>query len=99
MRDRLPDRVKRIECGVINLDDHNGPGTHWVAYYKKNNNVVYFDSFGNLQPPAEFIKYVGGECSVMYNYDKYQNFGDINCGHLCLSFLYKAFDESNKNIT
>ena len=30
-RDRLPNKIKK-ECGIINLDDIQGPGTHWVCY-------------------------------------------------------------------
>lgn len=88
MRDRLPKSPRKFECGIINLDNHIGPGTHWVAYYKTNQRVVYFDSFGNLQPPIELVKYLGSECSIFYNYERYQDFDDINCGHLCLTFLY-----------
>lgn len=95
MRDELPPVPMRKECGIINLDDHIGPGTHWVAYYKSNNTVVYFDSFGNLQPPSEFIKYMGSAPTIFYNYEKYQDFGTINCGHLCIQFLS---DSSNKEL-
>ena len=31
-RDTLPKRMKKDECGIINLDTHIGPGTQWVAY-------------------------------------------------------------------
>ena len=30
-RDGLPHKIKK-ECGIINLDDIQGPGTHWVCY-------------------------------------------------------------------
>ena len=29
----------------MNLDDYADVGTHWVALYVKNNEVIYFDSF------------------------------------------------------
>jgi hypothetical protein len=32
MRNGLPKRIKSKETGIINLDDKNGPGTHWTAY-------------------------------------------------------------------
>ena len=32
LRDNLPVEPKRMECGVLNLDDTSGNGTHWVAY-------------------------------------------------------------------
>jgi len=46
---------------IVNLDNATGPGTHWVAYAKRNNRVVYFDSFGNLRSPKELVRYFGNE--------------------------------------
>jgi len=46
---------------IVNLDNTTGPGTHWVAYAKRNNRVVYFDSFGNLRSPKELVRYFGNE--------------------------------------
>lgn len=90
MRNQLPKRCRIRECGVINLDNKEGPGTHWVSYYKTNNNeCYYFDSFGDLQPFKEFIDYVGGKCKIFYNYKRLQTFDTIICGHLCLKFLYE----------
>ena len=42
------DLPKTIKNGayVINLDEYTDIDTHWVALYVKNNEVVYFDSFG-----------------------------------------------------
>ena len=31
---------------VINLDEYADVSTHWIALYLKNNEVIYFDSFG-----------------------------------------------------
>lgn len=87
MRDDLPKRKLEKECGIINLDDSTGPGTHWVAYYKNKNDVYYFDSFGNLPPPLEFIKYLGNNVKIYYNYKKYQTFTSVTCGQLSLKFL------------
>jgi hypothetical protein len=87
MRDTLPKTPKKKEYGVINLDDNTGNGTHWVAYKKNGKKVVYFDSFGNLKPPKEFVKYVKNS-KIYFNYEQYQNFGTTNCGHLVLTFLY-----------
>jgi hypothetical protein len=86
MRDNLPKKPWKKERGIINLDGSSGPGTHWVCYNKINNVVNFFDSFGNLQPPQEFLKYMK-DCEVFYNRDNYQSYGTIICGHLCLLFL------------
>lgn len=85
MRDELPQQPFQKECGVVNLDSSKNPGSHWVAYAKNNDYIEYFDSYGNLKPPKEFIKYLGAK--VHYNYDNIQRDHPYNCGHLCLHFL------------
>lgn len=86
MKDKLPPKSKPIECGIVNLDNYNNIGTHWVAYAINNNYCEYFDSFGDLKPPKELVKYFG-QRNIYYNYEKYQNYDTVNCGHLCLQFL------------
>lgn len=88
MRNALPKKCRRTECGIVNLDDDNGPGTHWVAYFKDKDKVKYFDSFGDLKPPIELVKYFGA-VEITYNYNRYQNFNSYRCGHLCIKFLKK----------
>lgn len=85
MRNRLPKMPYKKECGIINMDNDSGPGTHWVAYYKDDNIIEYYDSFGNLQPPLEILYYLGP--NITYNYKRDQHFNTYNCGHLCLKFL------------
>lgn len=85
MRDNLPRRPYKNECGIVNLDDSSGAGTHWVAYYKRGGDIKYFDSFGNLPPPIEILNYLG--TNIRYNYNVYQKFDTFICGHLCLKFL------------
>jgi len=43
----LPGGVRRNESGIINLDNTEGPHTHWVAYAKRENRVICFDSFSS----------------------------------------------------
>ena len=31
---------------IINLDEYESIGTHWMALYANDNNVTYFDSLG-----------------------------------------------------
>ena len=52
----LPKIYHRVECGILNLDNSRGNGTHWTAWYIDNNNKIYFDSYG-VDPPLELIKY------------------------------------------
>ena len=44
-RNNLPE-IKDVVY-VINLDEYESIGTHWIAFYVNgNNNAIYFDSFG-----------------------------------------------------
>lgn len=87
MRDGLPPKPWKNESVIVNLDSKRGTGTHWVAYRKLGNRVYYFDSFGDLRPPVELIKYFGPGIAVEYNYNRKQTFDSVVCGHLCLKFL------------
>jgi hypothetical protein len=89
MRDALPTRIRGNECGIVNLDDATGPGTHWVAYAKRGDAAVYFDAFGNLRPPRDLARYLGdnGATAVTYNRRSFQTFDRRTCGQSCLRFL------------
>ena len=50
-RDALPESIHKKECGIINLDDIAGQGTHWVCYRNLEKNLVeYFDPFDLIMP-------------------------------------------------
>ena len=44
-RNNLPKKVKN-GAYVINLDEYEDVGTHWIALFCNRNETVYFDSFG-----------------------------------------------------
>ena len=89
LRNTLPKRPKKNECGILNLDDTSGNGTHWVAWYKNGNNKYYFDSFG-IQPPIELISYL--KSPIYYNTEEIQPRDQVFCGHLCLYVLKHLSD-------
>lgn len=86
MTDELPKKPHKNESAFVNLDDSTGDGTHWVCYSKRKNSVRYFDSFGDLPPPIELVRYFKG-CKIEYNHQRRQKFNTYICGHLCLEFL------------
>jgi len=87
VRDSLPNKPKRTECGVLNLADSSGNGTHWVAWFKRNGKNYYFDSFG-LQPLVELVRYL--RPPMLYNTEKIQSNEQVFCGHLCIYVLKQA---------
>jgi hypothetical protein len=76
-------KPKAKEKGIVNLD--NDKGTHWTAYRKNKNVVIYFDPFG-IQPPMEVIEYFKNN-KIYYTTDQLQDLNSDICGQLCLAFL------------
>ena len=57
------DNLQKIKDGayIINLDEYSDIGTHWVALYVQNNDVIYFDSFGVEHIPKEIRTFVSNK--------------------------------------
>ena len=53
---------------VVNLDNHNESGSHWVAIYSQldKNRIYYFDSFGK-RPGKRLTKFIRYLLTFMYN--------------------------------
>ena len=47
-RNNLPNKIKK-GAYVINLDEYENTGTHWVSLFVKTNEAIYFDSFGVIR--------------------------------------------------
>jgi len=87
VRTTLLRKVRRNERGIVNLNNAEGPGTHWMAYAKKGNRAIYFDSFDNLRPPKELVRYLENNVThIEYNRTP-QRYDQSNCDQLCLQFL------------
>ena len=84
LRDTLPKRPKKNECGIINLDDSSGTGSHWCCYWIDGDKKYYFDSYG-LPPPLELIEYL--KPGILYNTLQVQPAGSVVCAHLSLYIL------------
>ena len=97
MRDTLPKSPYKIECGIVNLNTNNEKGSHWVCYYKKGLNRIYFDSFGQITP-IEIQNYLKTRREreigvIQRNTDIVQPFNTNICGHLCLFVLKTLVSE------
>ena len=85
MRDEIGSFCGNDECFIMNFDDSNSSGTHWIAVNIVRGTTYYFDSFG--LPPAKEIKEYCKE-PRFYNSFEFQKHNEVICGHLCLYFLY-----------
>ena len=51
---------------VMNLDDENSKGTHWVSLFTDKNLAIYFDCFGIEYIPQEVLNKIR-DISVTHN--------------------------------
>lgn len=87
--DQLPKQIKRLDSGIINLDESTGTGSHWVAYYNngKDKDVYYFDSFG-VMPDERTIKFLETSGKrIKYNTSQIQDIVSNRCGWYTIHFL------------
>ena len=81
-RNGLPSKIKK-ECGIINLNDIQGPGTHWVCYRNMDSFVEYFDPFGLIMPREIYYYLSTSGKKQIYFQDEIQNRDSVLCGYWC----------------
>ena len=87
-RNNLPKIIKNGGY-IINLDEYEDIGTHWIALYVKNNEVIYFDSFGVEHIPQEIPieSNLPGNKDIKTNIFRIQAYNSIMCGNFCIGFI------------
>ena len=83
-RNNLPKTIKK-GAYVINLDEYENTGTHWVSLFVKPKNTVYFDSFGVEHIPKEINKFINND--IKSNIFRIQAYDSIMCGYFCIEFI------------
>ncbi len=82
---------------IINLDNHDSIGSHWVAFYVRDTNATYFDSFGAV-PPYEVCRFLNkGNVKSIYNTSFIQDLLSNCCGFYSIYFLYYFQHHKCKN--
>ena len=101
MRNTLPKRPRKQECGIMNLNTSNEPGSHWVCWYKNDTDRIYFDSFGCICP-MELQKYLKTQAefknnipSIQRNSEQVQQPNTQICGQMCLYVLKHLSNGTN----
>ena len=91
MRDELPKKPWVNECGIVNFNTSQEPGSHWVAYFKDGKERIAFDSYGQviLRELSDYLKTDKEKnyAVIQRNTDIVQKFNTQICGHLCLYVL------------
>ena len=81
----LPNKIKK-GAYVINLDEYENTGTHWVSLFIKPKYTVYFDSFGIEHNPKEINKFIGNK-KIKASIFRIQAYDSIMCGYFCIEFI------------
>ena len=81
----LPNKIKK-GAYVINLDEYEDTGTHWVALFVKPKYTVYFDSFVIEHISKEINKSIGNN-DIKSNIFIIQAYASIMCGCFCIEFI------------
>ena len=78
----------RIKDGkhVVRLDEYADVGTHWTAFYVKNTEIIFFDSFGVEHVLKEIEKLIGNK-NIKTNIFRIQANKSIMCGYFCIGFV------------
>jgi hypothetical protein len=78
---------------IINLDNSDGPGTHWTALYKINDGFsLYYDSFG-FPAPEEIEDLLH---KYEYNKKQIQDIKSTSCGFYCIAFIKFMINKQDK---
>lgn len=106
-RFRIEKSIKdgHVKVGIIfNLDEHNGPGTHWVAVYldlvKKI--MYYFDSAGDpieeephILTLYEKLKKQDSAMKLEQNHPVEHQYGESECGMYAMFFIVTMLETNN----
>ena len=85
----LPKRITYPCSLIVNTDNANLPGQHWVAIYigiKRNG--FFFDSYGFPPYVDSFTSFLNKFCVTwVYNDKSLQHISTFVCGHYCCLFV------------
>jgi len=76
------------ESIIVNLSNNYEPGSHFIAFYRKNNTLIYFDSLcfflldNNLK--SFILKH---KLNFEYNKIAIQDVNSSFCGYYCILFI------------
>ena len=96
-RDNIPNEIKD-GVYVINLDEYSDIGTHWIAFYVKNNDITYFDSFGVEHIPKEIKAFIKNR-NIKTNIFRIQAYDSIMCGYFWFYDIFIDFMFKGKTLT
>ena len=90
--DKLPPFPKELPRSlIINTDNINQSGEHWVALIFTINKAFFFDSYGVGVLENNILKYIEqGYSSYIHSVKEIQAVNSEKCGHFCIGFITKV---------
>ena len=92
-KDNVP-LLKSNQSAIINLQDSNKMGSHWVSYKKIGNKIYYFDSYGVAFIP-DIIKKQYPKHKFICNIYRIQSMDSNQCGRFCILFVKSNIKNEN----
>ena len=82
------DNLPKIKDGthVINFDDKQSKGIHWVSLLINKNTAVVFDTFGIEYIPEEILSQIKDK-TIAHNIFRIQSYGTVMCGSYCMALI------------
>ena len=71
---------------MINFDEYESIGTHWIAFYVNDENVTYFVSFGVEHIPKEIRNIIWNKNIITKIY-RILGYDSIMFGYFCIDLL------------
>ena len=81
---------KKMFSLVFNLSRHDSKGSHFIAIFADENNLLYFDPLGHKCENTDilqFMKKVKSKRRLRTKFQKIQDCNSIFCGFFCIAFL------------
>ena len=80
--------LSKIKDGayIINFDEYESIGTHWIALYVNAKNVTYFDSFGIKYIQTEIKKFSRYK-NIITNFYRIEAYDSIMCRYFGIGYF------------
>ena len=86
--------LKNNQSTIINLQNSDKSGSHWVSYKKIGNKIYYFDSYAVSFIP-DIIKNQYSKHKFICNIYRIQSMDSNQCGIFCILFVKSNIKNEN----
>lgn len=87
-------KKKNVFYLVFNLSKHDTKGSHFIAIFADEKNLVYFDPLGHKcenKDILSFLKTAKKKRKLKTKFQKIQSCSSIFCGFFCIAFLLSRY--------